>query len=137
MDQFTESLAEGLRRFAMAGVGAVSLTIEKSKEIIDHLVERGEVTAAEGQNACEDLQKKMAAQFDAFSKKLKSDYEAASFEEMLERCDSLNDEQKARLMEKLTTPSAPEQTETTEPESAQCETPEESDASSSDDHISL
>ncbi len=137
MDQFTESLAEGLRRFAMAGVGAVSLTIEKSKEIIDHLVERGEVTAAEGQNACEDLQKKMAAQFDAFSKKLKSDYEKASFEEMLERCDSLNDEQKARLLEKLTAPSGPEQAEAAAPESVQCETSEESDTSPSDDHISL
>ena len=101
MDKFTENLAEGLRRFAMAGVGAVSLTIEKSKEIIDQLVARGEMTAAEGQVACDDLQKKLAEQLDAFSQKLKTDYETASFDQLLTRCAKLTPEQKARLMEVL------------------------------------
>ncbi len=108
MDKFTETLTEGLRRFAMASVGAVSLTVEKSKEIIDQLAERGEATAAEGRVACDELQKKMSAQIEAFTKKLKADYEAASFEQLMERCAALPAEQKARLIERLTAPTEPE-----------------------------
>lgn len=101
MDKFTENLTDGLRRFAMAGVGAVSLTIEKSKEIIDQLAARGETTAAEGQTACEDLQKKMNEQLAVFTSKLRSDYEKASFDRLLQQCDSLSTEQKALLIQRL------------------------------------
>lgn len=125
MDKFTENLVEGIRRFAMAGVGAVSITIEKSKEIIDNLVARGEVTAAEGQAACDDLQKKMSAQLDSFSKKLKADYENASFESLLKKCDSLTPEQKQTLIDRLN--AQPEEAEP-EAEEPSCECAEEADA---------
>lgn len=114
MDKFTESLTEGIRRFALAGVGAVSITIDKSREIIDQLVARGEVTAAEGQAACDDLQKKMSAQFDAFSKKLRSDYENSSFESLLKKCDSLTPEQKEALIARLTAEPEPVEEELSE-----------------------
>lgn len=109
MDKFTENLAGGLRRFAMAGVGAVSLTIEKSREIIDQLVSRGEATTAEGQAACEELQAKMNEQLAAFTAKLRSDYEKASFDRLLQQCAALSPEQKALLIERLTAEPEPEQ----------------------------
>ncbi len=114
MDRFTENLAEGLRRFAMAGVGAVALTVDKSKEIIDKLAERGEASAADGRFACEDLQKKMAEQLAAFTQKLKADYEASSFEQLTARCMKLSPEQKAQLIDLLTREPEPE----SEPEQA-------------------
>ena len=40
-------LNETIRRAIMAGLGAVSLTVEKSKDIADVLVKKGEQTAAE------------------------------------------------------------------------------------------
>ncbi len=102
MDKFTENLTEGLRKFAFAGMGAFSFTVEKSKELIDQLIARGEVTAAEGSAAREDIQKKLAAQINTFTSKLRADYENASFEHMLEKCASLTSEQKAQLIERLT-----------------------------------
>lgn len=109
MDKFTEKMTDGLRRFAMAGVGAVSLTIEKSREIIDQLAARGEATAADGQAACEDLQQKMNEQLASFTAKLRADYEKASFDRLLAQCAALTPEQKALLIEQLTAgPEEPE-----------------------------
>ena len=123
MDKFTENLVEGIRRFAMAGVGAVSMTVEKSKEIIDQLVAKGEVTTAEGQAACEDLQKKMSAQMDGFMKNLKANYEKANFESLLEQCDRLNDEQRAIVIDRLNHPHVeeePQVTVNTDEEDGEC-----------------
>ena len=102
MDQFTKNLAVGLRRFAMAGVGAITLTIDKSKEIIDQLAARGKVSAAEGQAACDDLHKKLTEQVSSFTQKLRADYENLSFEQMLARAQKLAPEQKQKLIDALT-----------------------------------
>ena len=102
MEQFTKNLAGGLRRFAMAGVGAITLTVDKSRELIDQLAARGEVSAAEGQAVCDDLQKKLTDQVSAFTQKLRADYENLSFEQMLTRAQKLNPEQKQRLLDALT-----------------------------------
>lgn len=109
MDKFTENLVGGIRRIAMVGVGAVAATVDKSREIIDHLAERGETAAAGSQAACDDLQKKMSAQIDAFSKKVRSDLENSSFESLLKKCGALTPEQKEALIAHLT--AAPEATE--------------------------
>lgn len=102
MDQFAKNIAGGLRRFAMAGVGAITLTVDKSKEIIDQLAERGEVSAAEGQAVCDDLQKKLTEQVSSFTQKLRTDYENLSFDQMLARIEKLTPEQKQRLIDALT-----------------------------------
>lgn len=99
--KFTENLTGGIRRFAMAGVGAIALTVEKSKEIIGQLAERGEATAADSSAACSDLQKKMTEQLNAFTQKLRADYENASFEQLVAKCRRLTPEQKAELIERM------------------------------------
>ncbi len=42
---------EGLRKVFLAGVGAVASTAENAKELIDDLVEKGELDRCTGQNA--------------------------------------------------------------------------------------
>lgn len=117
MDQFTANLAAGLRRFAMAGVGAITLTVDKSREIIEQLAERGEVSAAEGQASCDELHKRLTEQVSSFTQKLRAEYENLSFEQMLSRCDKLTPEQKQQLIDRLT--AQPEETETSKEEDAQ------------------
>lgn len=101
MDQFTRNLAVGLRRFAMAGVGAITLTVDKSREIIDQLAARGEVSAAEGQVVCDDLHRKLTEQVSSFTRKLRAEYENLSFEQMIARAQKLTPEQKQRLADAL------------------------------------
>lgn len=102
MEQFTANAAGALRRFAMAGVGAMTLTIDKSREIIRQLAARGEISAAEGAAACDELQQRLTEQISAFTRKLRADYEALSYEQLLARCRRLTDEQKQRLISNLT-----------------------------------
>ena len=46
---------EGLRKEFLAGVGAVASTAENAKELIDDLVEKGELTVAQGRMLNEEL----------------------------------------------------------------------------------
>ncbi len=48
-------LSEGLKTVFLAGVGAVAVTGEKSKQLIDDLVKRGELTVEEGKTLNQDL----------------------------------------------------------------------------------
>ena len=51
-------LGEGLKKVFLAGVGAVALTAEKSKQIADQLVAKGELTVEQGKVLNEDLKRK-------------------------------------------------------------------------------
>ena len=48
-------LTEGLKTVVMAGIGAVAVTAEKSKEIVDELVKKGELTMEQGKVLNEEL----------------------------------------------------------------------------------
>ncbi|MCR5666046.1 MAG: hypothetical protein K6G01_04395 [Eubacterium sp.] len=57
MDKFSE----GVRKFFLAGVGAVAVTAEKSQEIINDLVEKGELTVEQGKSMNEELKHKVTS----------------------------------------------------------------------------
>ena len=50
-----ERLGENVKKLLLAGVGAVAVTAEKSKEILDDLVEKGELTVEQGKVVNEEL----------------------------------------------------------------------------------
>ncbi|MBO4297478.1 MAG: hypothetical protein J5998_01665 [Clostridia bacterium] len=97
-------LNETIRRAIMAGVGAVSLTVEKSKDIADTLVRKGEEATAGKNVSYEQLRDQVAEQVKAFTEKLSADLKKASFEELLDRVDDLTDEQRAILADRLAHP---------------------------------
>ena len=39
-----EKMSDGLKKVILAGIGAMAVTAEKSKDILDELVKRGELT---------------------------------------------------------------------------------------------
>ncbi len=93
-------LNETIRRTIMAGIGALSLTVEKSKDLADTLVKKGEEAAAENNFNYDQV----AEQVKSFTDKLCADLKKASFEELLERVDDLTDEQRAILADRLAHP---------------------------------
>ena len=97
-------LNETIRRTIMAGLGAVSLTVEKSKDIADVLIKKGEQTAAENNFDYEQMRDQVAEQVKAFTDKLCADVKKASFEELLERVDDLTDEERAILKDRIDHP---------------------------------
>ena len=42
------NFSDDLKKVFLAGIGAAALTIEKSKEVVDELVEKGEITVEQG-----------------------------------------------------------------------------------------
>ena len=48
-------LGDGLKKLLLAGVGTVAVTAEKSREILDELVKKGELTVEQGKTLNEEL----------------------------------------------------------------------------------
>ena len=49
------NIGEELKKIFLAGVGAVAVTAEKSKEIVEELVKKGELTVEQGKVLNEEL----------------------------------------------------------------------------------
>ena len=45
---YMEKLSEGLKKILLAGIGTVAVTAEKSKDVLDEMVKRGELTVEQG-----------------------------------------------------------------------------------------
>lgn len=53
-------LGEGIRTILLAGVGAIATGAEKSQQIIEDLVKKGELTVEQGKSLNEELSRKAA-----------------------------------------------------------------------------
>ncbi len=49
------SISDDIKKVFLAGIGAAALTFEKSKEIVDELVQKGEITVEQGKALNEEL----------------------------------------------------------------------------------
>ncbi len=50
-----EGLGDNLKKLLLAGIGAVAVTAEKSKDLLEDLVEKGELTVEQGKALNEEL----------------------------------------------------------------------------------
>ena len=48
-------IGENVKKLMLLGIGAVAATAEKSKEIVDELVKKGELTVEQGKTLNEEL----------------------------------------------------------------------------------
>ncbi len=87
------NLNDDLKKIVLAGIGAAAVTVEKSKEIVDTLVEKGELTVAQGKVINEELKRKAAEKPDSAPK--------ADTDALLKDVEKLTPEQRAELKAKL------------------------------------
>ena len=57
-------LTDGFKDIFLAGIGAMAITGEKAKEVVDQLIERGELTVEQGKQVSGELAHKATAQAD-------------------------------------------------------------------------
>ncbi len=55
-----KSIEDGYKDIFLAGVGALALTGEKAKEVVDTLIEKGNLTVEQGKDINQELQHKAA-----------------------------------------------------------------------------
>ncbi|MEG0527603.1 phasin family protein [Amedibacillus sp. YH-ame10] len=78
------SFSEDLKKIMLAGVGAVATTAEKSKDVIDQLVKKGELTIEQGKVLNEELKHDIKEKFrtPANADEISKDLEKLSKEEL-------------------------------------------------------
>lgn len=90
-------LSDGLRTVFLAGVGAVAVTGEKAKKLVDDLVKKGELTVEEGKVLNEDIARKMGEKAENF----KPEKISKSIRGILFDIDKMTQEDRDELMEKI------------------------------------
>ena len=50
-----DGIGENIKKILLAGIGAVATTTEKSKELLDEMVKKGELTVEQGKVLNEEL----------------------------------------------------------------------------------
>ena len=83
-------LGDGLRKVFLAGVGAIATGAEKSQQIIEELVQKGELTVEQGKSLNEELSRKAA--------KAASDTEDSILRARLQ---NMNAEERAKYAQKV------------------------------------
>ena len=93
-----EVLGENVKKLLLAGVGAAATTVEKSKEILDDLVEKGELTVEQGKALNEELKHNIKK---TVEENVKNTEKADPVEELDELLEKMTPEQIEALKERL------------------------------------
>ena len=93
-----EGLGENVKKLLLAGVGAAATTVEKSKEILDVLVEKGELTVEQGKALNEELKHNIKK---TVEENVKNTEKADPVEELDELLEKMTPEQIEALKERL------------------------------------
>lgn len=67
------NLSDDLKRAFLFGVGAIAKTTEKSKELIDELIEKGAITVEQGKSLNEELKHNLQEKILEKERELNSD----------------------------------------------------------------
>ena len=93
-----DGLGENLKKVMLAGVGAVAVTAEKSKELLDEMVKKGELTVEQGKVLNEELKHNIRQ---TMKEKVNVSLKPNSPEELQEMIGKMTPEQLADLKEAI------------------------------------
>lgn len=93
-----ENFGDGMKKILLAGIGAVAVTTEKSKEILDEMVKKGELTVEQGKALNEELKHNIKK---TVKEKVNASVKASSPEELDELLSSMSPEQLKALKERI------------------------------------
>ena len=93
-----EKLGSGLKKVLLAGIGAVAVTGEKSKELLDEMVKKGELTVEQGKALNEELKHNIKS---TVKEKVNVKVKTSSPEELDELLDKMTPEQMALVKQRI------------------------------------
>jgi len=71
------TMIESLRKLGLLGIGAISITEEKIKQVVNELVEKGEMSTEEGKTLVHELLTEKKKQMQDFEEKISKDVQNA------------------------------------------------------------
>ena len=90
-----EKFSDNIKKVILAGIGAVAVTAEKSKDLLDEMVEKGELTVEQGKVLNEELKHHIQTRVD----EAKSERAAQRMEQLSSQIRSMSDEELEQLKE--------------------------------------
>ena len=88
-------VSEDMKKIMLAGIGAVATTVEKSQDLVDKLIEKGELTVEQGKAINEELKRKKK------SEDLEQKQETEKATAIIEQLENLSEEELAAVKKKL------------------------------------
>lgn len=89
-----EKLGDGIKKLLLAGIGTAAVTAEKSKEILDDLVKKGELTVEQGKVLNQELKHNIK---ETLKENVNVSVKASTPEELQTLLDRMTPEQLAQL----------------------------------------
>ena len=114
-------LGDGLKKLLLAGVGTVAVTAERSREVLDELVKKGELTVEQGKVLNQELKHNIK---DTIKTKTSPSKEAPG-EDIRDTLAKLSPEQLAELKEQILKMEAPKAEEEKKEETSEDKEPAE------------
>ena len=94
------NFSEDLKKVLLAGIGAVATTIEKSKDVVDELVKKGELTVEQGKALNEELKHKINEKMKE-NVTIKVEKADLTKEELIDKINELSEEDKKEILKSL------------------------------------
>ena len=78
---------DGIKKFVLMGIGAAAMTVEKSQQMVDELVKKGELTVEQGKELNQELKRNVKKTIDQAAEKKEAveEKKEASLEEKIAR----------------------------------------------------
>lgn len=93
-----DGIGENIKKILLAGIGAVATTTEKSKELLDEMVKKGELTVEQGKVLNEELKHNIKK---TMKEKVNVSVKVSDPEELDELLEKMTPEQITQLKERL------------------------------------
>ena len=93
-----DSFGENVKKLLLAGIGAVAATAEKSKDLLDEMVEKGELTVEQGKVLNEELKHNIKK---TVKEKTGAGKKETAAEDLSDLLDKMTPEQLAALKEQI------------------------------------
>ena len=93
-----DSFGENIKKLLLAGIGAVAVTAEKSKDLLDEMVEKGELTVEQGKVPNEELKHNIKK---TVKEKTGAGKKETAAEDLSDLLDKMTPEQLAALKEQI------------------------------------
>ena len=93
-----DSFGEDVKKLLLAGIGAVAVTAEKSKDLLDEMVEKGELTVEQGKVLNEELKHNIKK---TVKEKTGAGKKETAAEDLSDLLDKMTPEQLAALKEQI------------------------------------
>ena len=93
-----DGIGENIKKILLAGIGAVATTTEKSKELLDEMVKKGELTVEQGKVLNEEQKHNIKK---TMKEKVNVSVKVSDPEELDELLEKMTPEQITRLKERL------------------------------------